>query len=145
MIVQYADTSAVVGAYFADEPDHEQLAAVLFDGAEAVVTSELTRVEFASAVTAAARAGRLDAADALIRQFDVDCRDDGPLSLLRFDSAQVFPLAQELVRGHRLRTLDALHLAVATTAAAALADEVAFLTRDLRQAEAARTLGLAVR
>ncbi|QJY47633.1 type II toxin-antitoxin system VapC family toxin [Pseudonocardia broussonetiae] len=145
MIVLYADTSAVVGAYLADEPGHDELAATLFDGADPVVTSELTRVEFAGAVTAAVRAGRLREGTALLDRFDADCRDDGPLLMLGLDAAQVLPLARRLVVEHRLRTLDALHLAAALTAGAALADEVVLLSRDVRQVPAATELGLAVR
>lgn len=145
MIALYADTSAVVGAYLADEPGHEELAATLFDGADPVVTSELTRVEFASAVAAAVRAGRLPEGTGLLERFDADCGDEGPLLMLRFDAAQVLPLGRRLVGVHRLRTLDALHLAVALTAAATVADEVVLLSRDARQAEAAAELGLAVR
>ncbi|MCY7343306.1 MAG: type II toxin-antitoxin system VapC family toxin [Pseudonocardia sp.] len=145
MIVLYADTSAVVGAYLADEPDHTTLASLLFDGADAVVTSELTRVEFASATAAAARAGRLNRAGELRDRFDLDCGEDGPVSLLRLDATEALPIARDLVGRHRLRTLDALHLAVALTAAQALADDVVMLTRDVRQSCAARELGLAVR
>jgi uncharacterized protein len=143
--VVYADTSAIVSAYLADEVDHEALSALIFDGADAVVTSELTRVEFASALAAARRAGRLDRVDGLADRFDLDCGDEGPLSLLRLDPGVVLPMAHDLVRRHRLRTLDAVHLAVALTSAAALGDEVVVLTRDTRQAEAAEELGLSTR
>jgi hypothetical protein len=45
---------------------------------------------------------------------------------------------------HDLRTLDALHLAVASTSATALAgaDSVVLVTRDDRQAAAAAAMGL---
>lgn len=144
MIVLYADTSAVVSAYLADEPDHEALSVLLFEGTDAVVTSELTRVEFASAVAAATRSARLERGMGLLDRFDLDCGEDGPLSLLRLDAAEALPTAFRLVGAHRLRTLHALHLAVAVTAAARLADEVVLLTRDLHQIEAAREMGLAV-
>lgn len=145
MIVYYADTSAVVGAYLADEPGHGELAATVFDGTDPVVTSELTRVEFASAVAAAVRAGRLTEDSGLLERFDADCGDDGPLLLLAFDSATVLALGRRLVGEHPLRTLDALHLAVLLTGAAALGDEVVLLSRDAMQAAAAVELGIAVR
>lgn len=141
----YADTSAVVGAYVLDEPDHDLLADLVFDGDDAVVTSELTRIEYASAVWAANRAGRLPAAGELLDRFDVDCGEGGVLSLLRLDAAAVLPVAHELVGEHRLRTLDALHLAVLLTTAGTLTDEVLLLTRDARQAAAAAELGITVR
>ena len=59
--------------------------------------------------------------------------------------AQSYGAGRRSVGEHRLRTLDALHLAVVLTAAATLADEVVLLSRDARQAGAAAELGLAVR
>ena len=44
MTVLYADTSAVLRAYFHDEPDHETLRDLLLQGADLVITSELTRL-----------------------------------------------------------------------------------------------------
>jgi uncharacterized protein len=143
--VVYADTSAIVGAYLADEVEHEALSALIFDGADAVVTSELTRVEFASALAAARRAGGLDQVSDVANRFALDCGDEGPLSLLRLDPGVVLPMAHDLVCRHRLRTLDAIHLAVALTSATALADEVVVLTRDAQQVEAAQELGLSTR
>ncbi len=144
--VLYADTSALVRAYFADEPDHDELRSRLIDGVEPVVSSELTLVEFTSAVAAAVRAGRLPAPDVVLDRFDADCGDDGPLTLLRLDTESVLPVARQLVRTHRVRTLDALHLAVALTDATALAGDavVVLVSRDADQVEAARASGLAV-
>jgi len=140
----YADTSALVSAYFADEPEHGKLRARLLEGDEAVVSSELTRLEFASAVSAAARTGRLRKVRLFLDRFDADCGNDGPIALLRLDPDRVFPLAYRLLTEHDLRTLDALHLAVASTSATALAgtDSVVLVTRDDRQAAAAAAMGL---
>ena len=144
MSLLYADTSALVRAYFADEPDHVELRVRLLEGDEAVVTSELTRLEFASAVSAAARTGRLRKLRLFLDRFDVDCGTDGPIALLRLDPEEVFSLAYRLLTEHDLRTLDALHLAVASTSATALAgaDSVVLVTRDDRQAAAAAAMGL---
>lgn len=144
MSLFYADTSALVRAYFADEPDHQHLRGLLLDGMEPVVTSELTRVEFASTVAAAARAGRLSQAPMVLDRFDADCGDEGPLTLLRFDPEPTLALAYQLVGDHRLRTLDAIHLAVALTDAVDLAagEKVTVVTRDEDQATAARAAGL---
>jgi uncharacterized protein len=140
----YADTSALVRAYFAHEPEHAQLRARLLEGNEAVVTSELTRLEFASAVSAAARTGRTRRTRLFLDRFDADCGNSGPIALLRLDPEDVFPLAYRLLAEHDLRTLDALHLAVASTSATALAgaDSVVLVTRDGRQAAAAAAMGL---
>ncbi len=108
------------------------------------MTSALTRVEFASMTSAATRAGRIRHPQQILDRFDADCSDDGPLTLLRLDSDATLPLAYRLVGEHRLRTLDALHIAVALTAADLAAEPVAFLTRDKDQAAAAAAAGLAV-
>lgn len=140
MSLVYADTSALVRAYFSDEPDHDLLRRQLLDGTEPVVTSELTRVELASAV----RAGRLSDSSTVLDRFDADCGDDGPVALLRLNPESVLPLAYRLVGEHRLRTLDAIHLAVALTDAVDLADGegVTLVTRDDDQAQAGKAAGL---
>jgi predicted nucleic acid-binding protein len=142
--VHYADTSALVRAYLSGEEEHAELRALLLDGDLPVVTSVLTRVEFASAVAAAGRAGRLRRPRVLLDRFDADCRDSGPLTLLDLDTGATLPLARRLVREHPLRTLDAIHLAVALTDASELAagDPVWIVTRDTAQAAAAESLGL---
>jgi predicted nucleic acid-binding protein len=144
--VYYADTSALVGAYLAKEADHAELRVLLLEGDRPVVTSELTRVEFASAVAAAGRAGRLRRPRLLLDRFDADCGDSGSLTLLTLDTTAILPLARRLVREHAVRTLDALHLAVALTDAVDLAagEPVSMVTRDPAQAAAAESLGLAL-
>lgn len=143
--VHYADTSALVGAYLANEAGHTMLRALLLEGDRPVVTSELTRVEFASAVTTAGRAGRLRRPMVLLDRFDRDCSGNGPVTLLTLNPATVLPLARRLVREHTVRTLDAIHLAVALTDAVELAagEPVSMVTRDRAQAAAAESLGLA--
>lgn len=147
MTLLYADTSALLRAYFADEPEHSELRAMLLEGEEPVVTTELTRVELASAVRAAATAGRFRRWSGLLARIDADCQEDGPIALLRLRPEVVLPAAYRLVLEHRLRTLDALHLAVALEECPALAggEDVAFVTRDGDQAAAAEAVGLLVR
>ncbi len=147
MTVYYADTSALVRAYFVDEPDHAELRDLLLDGREPVVTSELTRVELASAVMAAARAGRLRRPQVVLDRFDGDCGDDGPVTMLRLEVETVLPASRDLVLRYQLRTLDAVHLAVATTTTARLAgsEDVCLVTRDVSQAAAATQMGLELR
>jgi uncharacterized protein len=143
--VLYADTSALVRAYLSAEPDHDRLRGLLLEGDRPVVTSELTRVEFASALAGAARAGRIRRPRVLLDRFDVDSGDDGPLTLLVLDPSTALPLARRLVREHPVRTLDALHLAVALTDATEIAggEPVALVTCDKAQSAAADALGLA--
>lgn len=147
MSLLYADPSALVRAYFADEPEHASLRALLLEGAEPVVASELARVELPSAVRAASRAGRLRRWRGLLARIDADCGEEGPLTLLALRPAVVLEPAYRLLLEHRLRTLDALHLAVALEECPALADgeDIVLVTRDEQQAAAATAVGLAVR
>jgi uncharacterized protein len=140
----YADTSALVRAYFADEVDHDPLQRLLLEGDDAVVTSELARLEFTSVVEAAGRAGRLRRSRPILARFDADCGDGGPLALIALDPVTIFPEAHRLLRRHPLRTLDAVHLAVALVELPALAagDTVGFVTRDAAQGTAATGEGL---
>lgn len=147
MSLFYADTSALLRAYFMDEPDHEELRALLLEGSEPVVTSELARIEVASATRAAARAGRFRRWRQLVLRFDADCQEDGPITLLRLRPERIMDTARRLVLEHRLRTLDAIHLAVAVEECPPIAgdDEVVLVTRDAQQGEASRAVGLLVR
>jgi predicted nucleic acid-binding protein len=143
--VLYADTSALVRAYFVDEPEHPRLRELLLEGNEPVVTSEIARLELASAASAAGRAGRIPDAPAVLDAFDADCGDDGPIALLRLQPADALPRAVDLVQQQRLRTLDAIHLAVALSVPDVVAvDDLAFVTCDQGQAVAAQALGLTV-
>ena len=147
MTLLYADTSALIRAYFADEPHHAELRAALLDGDDPVVTSEIARVEMASAVKAAARGGRLRRWREILARFDADCQRSGPIILLRLRPEMVLPAAYRLVVQHHIRTLDALHVAVAVTEGPGLADggDIVFVTRDADQATAVKALGFAVR
>jgi len=145
--VFYADTSALIRAYVADEPDHRELRALLLDGQAAVLTSELARIEFASAVMAAARAGRLGTPRDLLGRFDADCSEGGPIALVRLEAEILLPVARDLVVSYALRTLDAIHLAAALAEEPALPKgvDLIFVTRDRAQGHVARDLGLTVR
>lgn len=144
MSLLYADSSALVRAYLPDEPEHVHLRQLLLESDEAVITSELSRLELASAIGAAARAGRLLAYHPILDRFDGHCAE-GVLALIDLDRNRVLPRARALILEHGLRTLDAIHLAVAVDDAAAYADgELVLVTRDREQAAAARALGLEV-
>lgn len=146
MSLLYADSSALVRAYFEDEDDHAVLRRLLLEGGGTVVTSELARIELASAVRSASDARRIRDRETLESRIDANYGPGGPLILIEINLT-VLPVAHRLVREHRLRTLDAIHLAVALEDAPAFAgsEEVVLVTRDADQAAAARSLGLAVR
>ena len=147
MSLLYADSSALVRAYFADETDHNELRALLLEQREPVVTSEITRLELASAVRAASVAGRVARTRELLARIDADLAEDGVISAIDLRADVIFPTAYRFVLEHRLRPLDAIQLAVCAEDCPALAgdDEIVFVTRDDDQAKAARALGLTVR
>jgi hypothetical protein len=146
MALLYADTSAIVSAYFADEPDHRGLNRMLLVGNDPVVTSELSLVEFGRAVAAAYRKGRITDPKAVMAGFVSDCAEDGVFSLLTITSGTTLPLARKLVLDHPIRTLDAIHLATALTRGRVYAgtDDFAMVTRDQRQATVAKACGMRV-
>jgi len=127
-----------------DEPDHNELRRQLLEGVEPVVTSELAYVELTAAIAAAGRAGRLRRPTLFLHRFEADCSDEGPIALLRLEPERVLDRARGLLVEHPLRTLDAIHLAVALLTAMELAagEPLVFVTRDADQASAATALGL---
>lgn len=122
------------------------LRAMLVTGDSAVFSSQLSAVELESAVRAAMRDGRLAEGDALLARFDSDCGEDGWLSLLALRPEVVLPSARRLVATHRLRALDAIHLAVAREELVHLGGgtPLVFVTRDRQQATAATDLGFSL-
>jgi predicted nucleic acid-binding protein len=143
----YADSSALARAYFADEPEHDALRTLLLDGTELVITSEIARLELASALRAASSNRRFRRWTDFARRIDRDLADGGPIAAIDLRAETIFPVAHRLILEHRLRTLDAIHLAVCAEEAPALAggEEIVFVTRDNDQANAARSMGFAVR
>jgi len=117
---------------------------LLLQSDEKVVTSEIARIEVARAVRAAARAGRTRRWQRLLARIEVEFRPGGRTQLLDLRPHVVFDRAYRLAIDEGLRTLDAIHLAVAIEECPALDDDVVFVTRDAEQASAARKLGLAV-
>lgn len=146
MTLYYADSSALARAYLIDEADHAELRSLLLEGGNLVVTSEITRLELASAVRAAHLAGRLAPWMELLASIDADLADDGVVSPIDLRPSPVLAVAYRLLIDHRLRPLDAIHVAVCSEECPPLAgeDDVVFVTRDDVQAAAARAIGLSV-
>lgn len=147
MSLLYADTSALARAYFSDEDDHAELRKMLLEGKDPVVTSEIARLELASAVRAAVSGRRLARSSDLLARIDGDFAEGGRIGPIDLRSDIILPAAYRLVVEHGLRTIDAIHLAVCVEDCPAFAGDfpIAFVTRDVDQAAAARTLGLDVR
>lgn len=140
-MVHYVDPSALVGVYL-DEPHARPLREQLMRGEPPMVTSELSRLEIASAVLAGARAKRIRRPEVVLEHFEADSSADGTVGLLDLVPEETLPAARQLMLEHPLRTLDAIHLAVALEEAET--QELVFVTRDRAQATVARRLGLSV-
>lgn len=127
----YADSSALLKRYV-DEPDSERAVEwltsdpVLVTGRHTVaeVRRNLARL-LAPVAATAARASLLG--------------DLGSFAIVELDAATC-ELAATIAEQTGVRTLDALHLGAARRLGAALT----FLTFDVRQAQVARSLGMAV-
>lgn len=135
----FADTSALARIYLEGEGEAERLQRLLRDSTDAVVASELVRVELARAAKNAERSGRIANAHPLLRRIDADL--DRAIGLLQLEPATILPSARGLVLEHRLGTIDAIHLAVAVEFRDTGSDDVIFVTRDADQAAAATALG----
>lgn len=147
MTLLYIDPSALIRAYLPDEPEHAYIRSMLLEGAYATMTCEIARVELASAVRAAGRAGRLIAWQRVLDGIDAEIGPGGRIKLVALRSDPIFASARRLLLDHKLRTLDAIHLAVALEDGRSVAagDDLVFVTRDADQAAAASALGLTVR
>lgn len=134
----YVDTSALA-KWYVREPFSDEFDQFIRASGEPVI-SRLTVVEFRCLLARRRRAGSLsrdNEGDAL-HTFEEDIR----LGFLKVDSMQDrhFALAHDLIEKMQdipLRTLDALHLSIASSAG-----YLRFATADRVQAEAAETLGM---
>lgn len=145
-MIAYVDSSALVRAYLADEPDHASIARLLADEQIALVTGSWTRIEVSGALVRAARARRGDATS-LLALLDADLSSEGAITVVRADRDAVEEHALQLVRTHAIRAMDAWHLAVAQIVLPSLAEageEQGLLSRDAQQADVAQLLGLVV-
>jgi uncharacterized protein len=147
MSIVYLDSSVLLRAYLVEEPGHAD-AQTLLTGTDALVTARWTLVEATSALTRAHRARRIVDLQTALAVLAADTGPDGAVTLLTAPSTAVESEAMRLCRTHGLRSLDALHLAVALLAASPLtepSDPLSFASRDDAQAAAALTEGLRLR
>ncbi len=140
----YLDSSLIVRAYLSDESGHQAALTLLDDPQHLLVTSRWTLVELMSALARAFRGNRAgDFNDAAIRM-RADTSANGPITLLRADFEQVEATATRIVGEYAIRSLDALHLAVAELAARPLlepGEPIGFASRDDAQWAVAEQLG----
>ncbi|MGQ0779427.1 MAG: type II toxin-antitoxin system VapC family toxin [Pseudonocardiales bacterium] len=140
----YVDSSVLARAYLPDEPGHAEAAVLLSGTDHLLVTATWTLVEVTSVLVRATRVGRHGDIDALLAVLAADTGEDGTVTLLRADPEHVERRAVEIVRDHGLRSLDAMHLAVATLAAVPLLDpgeSLGLASRDGAQRRAGIALG----
>ncbi|MBA2592466.1 MAG: type II toxin-antitoxin system VapC family toxin [Pseudomonadota bacterium] len=135
----YFDTSALM-PYYRPEPLSAEIQALLIQAQEQVVISRLVEVEFASVLARLVRMGDLDARSAGVIQtaFSQDiarnCYRVLELASVHFKQARDWLLERKAP----LRTLDALHLAVAQIS------DTRLVTSDVGLASAAEKYGVAV-
>lgn len=145
-MIAYVDSSVLARAYLGDEDGSAEARHLIANASIGLATGPLTRIEVTGAIVRAARSGRRVAqADALAR-LDADLEDSGRFVVLTAPLEDVEAKALEIVRAHGLRTLDALHVALASIALPPLADRgepLGFASRDGDQATVAESLGFA--
>ena len=137
--MNYFDASALAKRYM-QEPGRDEVLRLLNDADPA--TSRLSEVEVASALIRRCREGA----------FSVEDRDRALLALRTdFSTLYVVELTSEIVRmtyellaAHRLRAADSIQLASCLYFQRRLAQPVRFVVHDVRLAESAQALGLAV-
>ena len=88
MSLIYADSSALIRAYFPDEAQLVDMRTLLLEGKDAVVTSEIARLELASAARAASSADRLPRWSELLARSAVDLVEGGPILFVTRDGEQ---------------------------------------------------------
>lgn len=136
----YLDTSALAKWYL-NEPGSEAFVAYV-QGLDSAVISSLTRTEMRSLLARRRRLGDFDAAlEALLHSAFLDDIGSGALLLHPVDDARFDDAVHLMGRypEHPLRTLDALHLALAR----ALGLD-ALATADAVMADAAASMGFTV-
>lgn len=136
MTVAYFDSSALVKLVI--DEDGSEDAALLWDGADSVLTSRAAHPEVRAALAAAERNARLDAeAHSKAKAYWEELRQ--ALRLVEV-TAQLESEAGDLAEQHALSGFDAIHLASAVTLAEM---PIVVGTWDGRMHQAAHAMGLA--
>jgi predicted nucleic acid-binding protein len=133
----YVESSAVL-AWLLDEPSAAEVRRLLA-GAEIIVTSELTLIECSRVLIRAVALGELNEAEAADRRAHL-ANAAARWHILHIAS-ETIDRAKQPFPEEPIRTLDALHLASALTARAAIAG-LEILSLDERVRKSAKKLGL---
>jgi hypothetical protein len=134
----YADTSIVVAYYCTEAKSAE--AEKLITGSDDVALSMLAELEFNSALSRKVREKALTSRDArrILSQFEFHIKDNY-FTLLQLEASH-YAIAKNWISGFdtNLRTLDALHLAIA------FSKNIPIVTSDKSLAKSAEALGVSV-
>jgi len=133
----YAESSAVL-AWLLDESSASEVRRLLVD-ADIIVASDLTLIECDRVLLRAVSQGELTEADAADRRAHL-ANAAAHWHILRI-AAEIVDRARQPFPEEPIRTLDAIHLASALTARAAIA-ELKLLSLDDRVRKSAKKLGL---
>jgi predicted nucleic acid-binding protein len=143
----YADTSVLVKRHIREIGSDWVVELTELTSQVGISTSHLARIEVVSALNRRVRERQLttDAYITAINDFETMCRDR--YTIVRFDDSVIIR-ARTLLESHPLRAYDALHLASALLANAALLTAgfpaLIFLAADVRLLDATRAEGLVV-
>lgn len=152
-MAHYLDTSALVKAYVQEEGTGTVVQLLRFarndPEREAVYTSEIAYPEAVSAVTRRESRGEISAAETELFVVQIRAHFTGrgsqPFNVVEVNSPLI-EHAAELVRTHRLRAFDAMHLAtaIAVRDARPAGAPLGFCVADRRLASAAAAEGFAL-
>jgi uncharacterized protein len=138
----YLDTSALAKAYIS-EVGSDEIRDLLVKSESPMCVSTLSLVEFRCAVGRRVRAGSLTEAESqrILSSFQSDL-DTEVFDVLPIDNAHHLSARRliDAIAPLPLKALDALHLAVLQRTRES--HDIAFITSDAQQAQAARTLGV---
>jgi uncharacterized protein len=145
-MIVYVDSSLLVRAFLGDEDGHDEAVRLLDEPTLEFVTGTRTRIEVACALVRAGHAGR-GVTKALLAAFSARIDpSEGSVTVLSAPEDKIEVGALELALKHRLRAMDAWHLACAGYLLPGVSDSgepTAFATRDDHQRDVALRLGFA--
>ncbi len=135
----YADTSIVVAYYCSEEKSHD--AEKLITGADNVAISTLVELEFHSALSRKVREKAITVKDTrrISSQFELHLNGNY-FTVLQIETSH-YAIARNWISGFDtgLRTLDAIHLAIA------FSKNIPIVTSDINLAKSAEALGVQVK
>lgn len=134
----YFDTSALAKKYLRKEKGRHAVLRLLEANPEYLITSALTQLEMVSALTR--RQKEITGYEKALRAF----RTDWEAFIVWSVDNEVIASADELIRKHRLKSADAVHLATALNVKLATRESVLLVSSDQELLSAGNKEGLLV-